>query len=257
MQNKAARSTANQKTLSRRSGGFTLIELLVVIAIIAILAAILFPVFAQAKESAKKAADLSNGRQIGMGIMQYCVDNDDRFPHISFPISTNTWVRHIQPYVKNLQVFRSPVDVSTNWPPAGMGIEDPNFPTFRTTSYFLNAYLSGAYLGSGPFSSVTTIASPANTIIMATSTDGIVRDHFAPFFWDIPQEQPDAFMASTWDPVRREPRLLKIRAFFNQGANYAYCDGHAKYSVFRRLWWRDIPNGIFAGTFDPRNDGRQ
>lgn len=243
--------------LEMQKTAFTLIELLVVIAIIAILAAILFPVFAQAKQSAKKASDLSNCRQIGFGIMQYATDNDDRFPQISFPVSTNTWVRHIQPYVKNLQIFRSPVDASSNWPPNGIGIEDPTFPNFRTTSYFLNAYLSGAYLGNGPFSSVTSVANSANTIIMATSVDGIVRDHFAPFFWDQPQEQPDAFMASTWDPVRKEPRPLKIRAFFDQGANYAYCDGHAKFSTFRKLWWRDLPNQIFAGAFDPRNDGRQ
>jgi prepilin-type N-terminal cleavage/methylation domain-containing protein/prepilin-type processing-associated H-X9-DG protein len=59
---------------------FTLIELLVVIAIIAILAAILFPVFAQAKAAAKKTAAISNGKQIGLGIMQYMADSDDTFP---------------------------------------------------------------------------------------------------------------------------------------------------------------------------------
>src|SRR5579862_3735544 len=59
---------------------FTLIELLVVIAIIAILAAILFPVFAQAKAAAKKVQCLSNGRQIGMGLMMYMSDYDDRYP---------------------------------------------------------------------------------------------------------------------------------------------------------------------------------
>ncbi|HWA82084.1 MAG TPA: prepilin-type N-terminal cleavage/methylation domain-containing protein, partial [Fimbriimonadaceae bacterium] len=59
---------------------FTLIELLVVIAIIAILAAILFPVFAQAKEAAKKASCLSNSKQIGLAMMMYCGDNDDTMP---------------------------------------------------------------------------------------------------------------------------------------------------------------------------------
>lgn len=64
--------------MSRKA--FTLIELLVVIAIIAILAAILFPVFAQAKEAAKKTSDLSNQKQLGLGIMQYLADNDDVYP---------------------------------------------------------------------------------------------------------------------------------------------------------------------------------
>ncbi len=59
---------------------FTLIELLVVIAIIAILAAILFPVFAQAKEAAKKTACLSNNREIGIGVLMYMNDNDDYYP---------------------------------------------------------------------------------------------------------------------------------------------------------------------------------
>ena len=64
---------------------FTLIELLVVIAIIAILAAILFPVFAQAKLAAKKTADLSNMKQIGTMMLLYGGDNDDAFPLTSFP----------------------------------------------------------------------------------------------------------------------------------------------------------------------------
>src|SRR5437764_601379 len=64
----------------RSTRGFTLIELLVVIAIIAILAAILFPVFAQARESARQAACLSNGKQIGLGLNMYLQDYDEAFP---------------------------------------------------------------------------------------------------------------------------------------------------------------------------------
>src|SRR5579871_6111928 len=63
-----------------KRGGFTLIELLVVIAIIAILAAILFPVFAQARESARTISCASNIRQIGVAILMYVQDNDERFP---------------------------------------------------------------------------------------------------------------------------------------------------------------------------------
>ena len=117
---------------------FTLIELLVVIAIIAILAAILFPVFAQAKTAAKKAASISNGKQIGLGIIQYMADNDDVFPRRDdcTPASSlnpalksrpfnpagvgctaapfynrdnhYSWHKWIYPYVKNVDIFFHP-----------------------------------------------------------------------------------------------------------------------------------------------------
>ncbi len=92
-----------------RRKAFTLIELLVVIAIIAILAAILFPVFAQAKEAAYKAASISNLKQIGLGFHMYGTDYDD----VHCPQSTTfseRWPLLIQPYVKNRDIFRSPLD---------------------------------------------------------------------------------------------------------------------------------------------------
>jgi len=85
---------------------FTLIELLVVIAILAILAAILFPVFAQAKMAAKKTADLSNLKQIGLGIMMYTNDYDDFLPrggHQDAAGNWFTWREEIEPYIKNGQ----------------------------------------------------------------------------------------------------------------------------------------------------------
>ncbi len=119
---------------------FTLIELLVVIAIIAILAAILFPVFAQAKNAAKKTAAISNGKQIGLGIMQYMADSDDVFPrndecYASSSLNSSlknlpynpgatgvgcgrapyynrvnhyAWQKWIYPYVKNVDMFFHP-----------------------------------------------------------------------------------------------------------------------------------------------------
>jgi prepilin-type N-terminal cleavage/methylation domain-containing protein/prepilin-type processing-associated H-X9-DG protein len=89
-----------------RKLAFTLIELLVVIAIIAILAAILFPVFAQAKAAAKKTADLSNLKQIGLGIMMYSNDADDMFPRGGSQDAAgnwSTWREAIVPYIKNGQ----------------------------------------------------------------------------------------------------------------------------------------------------------
>src|SRR5687768_12769770 len=99
----------------RRRTGFTLIELLVVIAIIAILAAILFPVFAQAREQARMTTCISNMRQIGNASMMYVQDYDETFPYIRFHGRsaqkgqfTITWKNVIRPYVKSLDVFGCP-----------------------------------------------------------------------------------------------------------------------------------------------------
>jgi prepilin-type N-terminal cleavage/methylation domain-containing protein/prepilin-type processing-associated H-X9-DG protein len=238
-----------------KKNAFTLIELLVVIAIIAVLAAILFPVFAQAKLAAKKTQDLSNCRQIGIGVMLYASDNDDLYPLQSFPFPANTWTLHIHPYVKSRAIFRSPADSSSNFVPEGLPLNDPTFTSFRTSSYFLNAYITGGQFG-GRWASVTQLASPSNTIYLALSPDNVVRDHFAPFFWGTPPEINDPFMNNmTWDPVTGETRSLKIRAF-SEGSNYTYADGHAKFHRWPEIWWRDLPREIYAGNFDPRNSGR-
>ena len=93
--------------LSKKRSGFTLIELLVVIAIIAILAAILFPVFARARENARRTSCLSNLKQIGLGIQQYSQDYDEKYLFQS--VGTGQHFGYIlQPYLKSQQIFLCP-----------------------------------------------------------------------------------------------------------------------------------------------------
>src|SRR2546423_6076610 len=89
---------------TRLRPGFTLIELLVVIAIIAILAAILFPVFAKARENARKTSCLSNLKQMGLGLMQYSQDYDECMPKGASNNRGNGWGGPVFPYVKSAQV---------------------------------------------------------------------------------------------------------------------------------------------------------
>ena len=99
--------------LSAQRKAFTLIELLVVIAIISILAATLFPVFARARENARRASCLSNLKQIGLGVMMYVQDYDETYP-LSYNFTTGIyWHAAVQPYVKSQQVFNCPSSGST------------------------------------------------------------------------------------------------------------------------------------------------
>ncbi len=108
-----------------KRSAFTLIELLVVIAIIAILAAILFPVFAQAKLAAKKTAELSNAKNLGIGLQIYLSDSDDTYPSGNFRVAANGsstegelhWSYVLDPYVKNKDVWVSPADPNGGWAP--------------------------------------------------------------------------------------------------------------------------------------------
>src|SRR2546428_238100 len=127
--------------LGCRGRGFTLIELLVVIAIIAILAAILFPVFAQAREQARKTTCTSNMRQVGMALNMYVQDYDETLPTQhpnNWPVAgpkgswlTNplpSWITLLWPYIKNWQMLRCP-----SAPPPGGG-EFTGQPTSRPTT---------------------------------------------------------------------------------------------------------------------------
>ncbi len=101
--------------MGRLRAGFTLIELLVVIAIIAILAAILFPVFGRARENARRASCQSNEKQMGLGLLQYAQDNSERLPSACIESTAGqcnpgdvVWMSVIQPYLKSTQIFECP-----------------------------------------------------------------------------------------------------------------------------------------------------
>lgn len=166
---------------------FTLIELLVVIAIIAILAAILFPVFAQAKLAAKKSSDLANTKQQGTALQIYLSDYDDVYPQAYWYPNDNSsaggyvhWSGALQPYIKNLQIFVSPVDelrgmaptnFSTSSNNKGYGVPGGQTPQVNADidvqaprlSYVANAAIMPRKRRS---------SDPAN-VVSATSIDGV------------------------------------------------------------------------------------
>jgi prepilin-type N-terminal cleavage/methylation domain-containing protein/prepilin-type processing-associated H-X9-DG protein len=137
------------KAASSRPRGFTLIELLVVIAIIAILAAILFPVFARARENSRRASCQSNLKQIALGIKQYMSDYDDVFLMNSWNLSDNSanggWASVIQPYVKSTQIYQCP-----SQPNRDETTDDPNDSTshWGYSDYFYNSNLGNGGTGS-------------------------------------------------------------------------------------------------------------
>jgi len=123
--------------------GFTLIELLVVIAIIAILAAILFPVFAQAREKARAITCVSNEKQMGLAIIQYLQDNDEFFPFLQYYDVTDTvpidWNDAIYPYIKNGQNQTPGAKASVTTHNGQGGIwACPSFPIPTEAEYGIN-----------------------------------------------------------------------------------------------------------------------
>ncbi len=152
----------------QRNKGFTLIELLVVIAIIAILAAILFPVFAQAREKARAITCMSNLKQIGMGTMMYTQDYDETFP-IAWGEPSGTWFLEVEPYIKS---GFGQVNGNTSGDLA-KGIwhcpDDSDGPS--TASYTSNAMISGAQAGDAgnlwlnlPAKTLASINAPASVV---------------------------------------------------------------------------------------------
>jgi prepilin-type N-terminal cleavage/methylation domain-containing protein/prepilin-type processing-associated H-X9-DG protein len=167
--------TTGRKT-TRAKKGFTLIELLVVIAIIAILAAILFPVFARARENARRASCQSNLKQIGLGMLQYSQDYDEKYvpPRNHFNGYGVTWMNVIQPYVKSKQLFLCPSDTmpATNYANTGYWQTDlavPPADKIRSSYGYNMGFQNGGTYDGVAQAAVTSVA----TTVMVT--DGVAQ----------------------------------------------------------------------------------
>jgi prepilin-type N-terminal cleavage/methylation domain-containing protein len=213
---------------------FTLIELLVVIAIIAILAAILFPVFAQAKLAAKKTSDLSNVKQLMLGVQMYGGDADDTYPFCwGWNSEWKPWHQQVDPYIKNLQIWKSPVD---NW---GRGNENGDAgckvgqPT-RAVTYAMNftwpafGNETGNWWGASGEScrmsatcdeggaSQTAVPAPATTIIIAPRPN-----------WY--HQWCEGWATEVFFNYGEFNMTGGGATMFTGGTNYGLTDGHAKY----------------------------
>jgi len=176
----------------RTRRGFTLIELLVVIAIIAILAAILFPVFARAREKARQTNCLSNVKQIMLGVLMYAQDYDERLIPGAYPMSVlpRYWYAILEPYLKNTQVMVCPSDNTSQ----GYGW---NYQEF--------GYYYGSH-GTGWATALAEIDKPAETILLGDNQDGSGSRYLY------------KASGSSYYPKRH-----------NEGGNMGLCDGHAKW----------------------------
>jgi prepilin-type N-terminal cleavage/methylation domain-containing protein/prepilin-type processing-associated H-X9-DG protein len=194
--------------------GFTLIELLVVIAIIAILAAILFPVFAKAREKARQSSCLSNVKQLGLGLMMYAQDYDETYmptgyviPSIGTTVNTNWWRYLLYPYIKNWQIYLCPSSAYRNDP--------SNCVNQLTNSYGYSQALDRRAQGS--------ISTPAEFIAMGDSVHWI-GDCYG--VWTYAFAAPNGWPGNfSTDPTIR----TEANTRHNFGSNLCFADGHAKW----------------------------
>ena len=233
----------------RWSGAFTLIELLVVIAIIAVLAAILMPVFAAARAEARNTQDLSGIRQIGIALMMYSSDADDRYVPIgswndptvtplghpdgpAAGVRWNGWALKLSAYAASREIFRSPFmpPVATWWTGPCAAVNGMRITSTYAMNWFLGAddsyvggpgeYYNAAPSGFGFHSPLSTaqVDVPAQTMAFQLSqTTTPYGSDFGCVYNFL--ESPD------WE------NKIRFRAVHKNGGSLAFADGHAKFLV--------------------------
>jgi prepilin-type N-terminal cleavage/methylation domain-containing protein len=217
---------------SRCQAGFTLIELLVVIAIIAILAAILLPVFSRARESARQTSCLSNQKQYATSILMYTQDYDEAFPMSAYPVNGGappngcvaTLYDVLNPYVKSPQVDLCPDDPQAMRLTDTVGIPCPDTPPYASfavnSALFQNGYIPGVQTVI-----LAQIPNPADTIMTYDGNVGMPANAQSP-----------------------EPQIIQARHAGMFGANFV--DGHVK-SI------RATPNGVTTYQATVAGPGKQ
>lgn len=233
----------------RRSTGFTLIELLVVIAIIAILAAILFPVFAQARAKARETVCISNSRQIGLQVRMYVQDFDEMMPIFhayntqppaGSPDHLGTEVI-LLPYGKSKALFKCPDDLG------GPSLADAFYGCPGASSYH-QCYGSSYRFNKGSFTIVGGFSTQNNfpyvddrpvsdASFTAPSDTRIIRDEMFPFFKQAKYGYfPDYF-----------------KQWHGRGGGVVFADGHAKFTVSDGQFDTQVvcPNGERSGDINP------
>ena len=210
----------------KNTPGFTLIELLVVIAIIAILAAILFPVFARARENARRSSCQSNLKQIGLGILQYVQDNDERMMASRNSAMGNLpWQDVVQPYVKSTQLFKCPSNTNSGTTDQVNGSGQAAYPQYPAIPQSYEA-VAGGY------------NSPANNTANWGGTPAIVysttygQSGGTPAPTSLAQmEAPSTTIMVGEHPSRQDPEFWVSGVDFTNHlgtSNFLYADGHVK-----------------------------
>jgi len=236
-----------QKNLERRnvwkgvhrnhdSKAFTLIELLVVIAIISILSAILFPVFARARESARRASCLSNVKQMGLGVMMYVQDYDERYPLGAGPREGQGtppggwadnwskgayywyWPNYIQPYTKSVQVFAC-----------------PSGPNSGNVAMRMGGYGMNAKIAKNDAISMAAINSASTTYLIMDAGQSSVDTFSASSAQGQSNYIPGTVECTGYPTGKYDPALVgKYLEDYQSGrhflgVNVAFADGHAKW----------------------------